>query len=57
MIFIGAPPGSYGHPDINPGERQPSEGWLERAGVALTFTGPDTGFAKLVNRFQRMMRF
>jgi hypothetical protein len=53
--FYCAPRGSYGHPDVDPGERQPVEGWLERGRIALTFTGPDTRFERLVSRFSRFM--
>ena len=54
--FCVAPPGSFGHPDIDPVERQPSEGWLERARAALTFSRGDGRFERIVARFNSFMR-
>ena len=51
-----APPGTFGHPEVNPGERTSSPDLIERARAALTFTGPDTRFQRLVARFNSFLR-
>ena len=43
--FYVCPPGTYGHPDVDPGKRAASPDLIERAREALTFTAPDTRFA------------
>jgi hypothetical protein len=52
--FYVAPPGTFGHPDIHPGQRAPREGWFERGREALSF-GSDTSFHNLAMRFRRLM--
>jgi hypothetical protein len=52
--FYCAKRGDYGHPDVDPGKRQPREGWLERGREALSF-GSDTQLRNLVMRFSRFM--
>jgi hypothetical protein len=51
--FAVCPPGTFGRPDIDPNQRQPREGWLERGREALSF-GSDTRFRGLVALFQRL---
>jgi hypothetical protein len=47
--------GRYGRPDLYQGERQPSDGWLERARAAMSF-GSDTRFRRSVERFEHLIR-
>ena len=51
--FYVCEPGSYGHPDVNPGERQPAEGWLDKARQAMSW-GADARVSGLVSRVARM---
>jgi hypothetical protein len=55
--FYVAPPGTYGLPN-NTEQRQPDEGWLERARDAFSsFTRPDTRMASIAATFSKLMRF
>ena len=54
--FMVAPDGTYGHPSIDRGPRELSEGWFEKARAAMTW-GSDARFANLVARFGRAMRW
>jgi hypothetical protein len=53
--FDVAPPGTFGHPDVDPGPRQPNEGWLERAMEAPT--NPDRRFEMLARRVDQQFRW
>ena len=53
--FMVAPDGTYGHPSRDLGPRELSDGALERARAALTFSGPDTRFSNIMRRFSRFM--
>lgn len=55
--FYVAPPGTYGHPDADPGKRTASPDLIENAREALTFTRPDSRFANLVSRFSRLFEW
>jgi hypothetical protein len=54
--FYVCPPGTYGHPDVDPGPRQPNEGWLERAREALSF-GSNSHFEMLARRIDQLFRW
>ena len=55
--FMIAPDGTYGHPSINQGPRQASDGLIDRARAALTFSRGDGRFEMLMSRFARRMRY
>lgn len=52
--FYCAPRGTYGHPSIII-EREPAEGWLERAREALA--NPDRRFEMLARRIDQLFRW
>jgi hypothetical protein len=49
--FYVAPPGTFGRPDLDQGQRKPNEGWLERAREALSLD-PITGSRCWLREFQ-----
>ena len=54
--FSICPPGTFGHPDVFAGERQPSEGWLERAREALSF-GSNSRFEMIARSIDQILRW
>jgi hypothetical protein len=54
--FDVAPPGTYGHPDVDAGPRPPNEGWLDRAREALSF-GSNNRFEILARRVDRLFHW
>jgi hypothetical protein len=55
--FYVCPPGTYGHPNVDPGPRSGNRDLIERAMEAYTFTLPDTRFANLASRFSRVFEW
>lgn len=49
-------PGTFGRPG-NTEQREPREGFLERAAEALSFSRPDTRMASIAATFSKLMRF
>ena len=54
--FAICPSGTFGHPLVDPGEREPSEGWFEKAREAFSF-GSNSRFEMIARRIDQIFRW